>query len=80
MAVVFFPSELRMLTGEEHTITTATVFRDIVNELVLRYEKLDQERLMEMAIAVDGEIIHTPFLESIAEDSELHFLHRISGG
>ena len=67
-------------TGEEQTTTEASSFRDIVAELVERYEKLDEERLMSMAIAIDGVIIHTPLLEVIGPDSELHFLHRISGG
>jgi hypothetical protein len=33
-----------------------------------------------MAVAIDGEIIHTPFLEKVAATSEVHFLYRISGG
>jgi len=35
---------------------------------------------MGMAIAIDGVIVHTPLLQVIDPDSELHFLHRISGG
>jgi len=35
---------------------------------------------MKMAVAIDGEIIHTPFLEKVAASSEIHFLYRISGG
>ena len=80
MATIFFSSELQLLTGEEHTQSNAIVFKDIVADLVVRYDKLDEDKLMGMAIAIDGEIIHTPLLERIEQDSELHFLHRISGG
>ena len=80
MAIVFFSGELQELVGEEQTRSEALSFRDIVRDLVQRYEKIDENLLMNMAIAIDGEIIHTPLLESVDTDSELHFLHRISGG
>ena len=80
MAIVVFSSELQKLTGEARTQVDAPIFKDIVAELTRRYERLDEDRLMEMAVAIDGEIIHTPFLERVAADSELHFLYRISGG
>ena len=80
MAIVCFSGELLPFTGEERTETKAAAFRDIVAELVQRYDRLDEEKLMGMAIAIDGVIVHTPLLEVIDADSELHFLHRISGG
>lgn len=80
MAVVIFSSELQKLTGEEKTRVNERVFKDIVSMLAARYDKLEEEELFKMAVAVDGEIIHTPFLEQIEADSELHFLYRISGG
>lgn len=80
MATVVFSSELQLFTGEERTQVEATRFKEIVAELVDRYDALSEEKLMEMAVAIDGEIIHTPFLETVSDNSELHFLHRISGG
>lgn len=80
MAIVVFSSELQKLTGEEQTRVEATVFRDIVDEISEKYPGLDQEKLFDMAIAIDGVIIHTPLLETLDAESELHFLHRISGG
>jgi hypothetical protein len=80
LAIVFFSSELKLLTGEEQTRSDAAIFKDIVTDLVARYDRLSEEKLMEMAIAIDGEIIHTPLLEHVGKESELHFLHRISGG
>ena len=80
MAIVFFSSELQKLTGEEQTRVDAEVFKDIVTEISNQYSALEHDELMKMAVAIDGEIIHTPFLEKVAATSEVHFLYRISGG
>jgi len=80
MAIVFFSGELQNLTGEEQVRVKSERFREIVQELVGRYPDLAEDQLLDMAISIDGEIIHTPLLELVGEDSELHFLHRISGG
>ncbi len=80
MAVVFFSGELKSLAGEEQTRSEALTFRGIVEDLTLRYENLSEALLLDMAIAIDGEIIHTPLLEPVGAESELHFLYRISGG
>ena len=80
MALVIFSSELQKLTGEEQTRVDAEVFKDIVTEISNQYSALEHDELMKMAVAIDGEIIHTPFLEKVAATSEVHFLYRISGG
>ena len=80
MAIIYFSGELQLLAGEDRTLSEATTFKDIVRDLVQRYENLDENLLLEMAIAIDGEIIHTPLLEIVGAESELHFLHRIAGG
>ena len=80
MAIVVFSGELQKFTGEEQTTVDAIVYRDIVAQLVARYPALDEEKLLEMAVAIDGEIIHDPFLEKVPANGELHFLYRISGG
>ncbi len=80
MAIVIFSSELQKLTGEERTQAKALVFKDIVAEIANQYSALEYDELMKMAVAIDGEIIHTPFLEKVAPNSEVHFLYRISGG
>jgi hypothetical protein len=80
MAIVIFSSELQKLTGEEQTHVDAQVFKDIVTEISNQYSALEHDELMKMAVAIDGEIIHTPFLEKVAPSSEVHFLYRISGG
>jgi len=80
VAIVIFSSELQKLTGEERTQANAEIFKDIVAEIANQYSALEYDELMEMAVAIDGEIIHTPFLEKVAPNSEVHFLYRISGG
>ena len=80
MAVVIFSSELQKLTGEEQTCVDAEVCKDIVAVISNQYPALEHDELMEMAVAIDGEVIHTPFLEKVAATSEVHFLYRISGG
>ena len=80
MAVVIFSSELQKLTGEEQTRVDAEVFKDIVTEISNQYSALEHDELMKMAVAIDGEIIHTPFLEKVAATSEVHFLYRFCGG
>lgn len=80
MATVIFSSELQKLTGEEQTSVSARIYKDIIVELVTRYPSLEEDNLMKMAIAIDGEIVPNPLLEVIDETSELHFLYRISGG
>lgn len=80
MAIVIFSSELQRLTGEERTTVPAKTYRDLVDQLTKKYPGLDREELMGMAVAIDGEIIHDPLLESVRPNSEVHFLYRISGG
>ena len=69
-----------MLTGEATTHVDEPIYRDILNEISRRYPEVKLKALMQMAVAIDGEIVHTPLLEYVAPDSELHFLYRISGG
>lgn len=80
MATVIFSSELQRFTGESQTTVNATNYRDLVAELVDRYDELPESELTRMAIAIDGEIIHDPYLETVPAQSEVHFLFRISGG
>jgi len=81
MAKVIFSSELQRFTGGETSLVVrATNYRELVDEVVARYELLQKEELAKMAVAIDGEIIHDPFLESVSAGSEVHFLFRISGG
>ena len=80
MATVIFSSELQRFTGEEKTSVSSTNYRDLLVELLTKYRRLPEDEILKMAVAIDGEIIHDPFLEAVGPDSEIHFLFRISGG
>ena len=80
MATVIFSSELQRFTGEERTIVSSSNYRDLLVELQNKYHRLPEDEIQKMAVAIDGEIIHDPFLETVKPDSEVHFLFRISGG
>jgi molybdopterin converting factor small subunit len=77
---VIFSSELQKFTGEVQTQVQAANYRGVVAEIVAKYPDLAEDEILKMAVAIDGEIIHDPFLEQIQEGSEVHFLYRISGG
>ncbi len=80
MATVIFSSELQRFTGEEQTLVAAGNYEELIRELLGRYEKLPEQEIRKMAVAIDGEIIHDPGYERIPDDGEIHFLYRISGG
>ena len=80
MATVIFSSELQKFTGEERTFVSSSNYRDLLVELQNKYHRLPEDEIQKMAVAIDGEIIHDPFLETVKPDSEVHFLFRISGG
>ena len=80
MATVIFSSELQRYTGEEKTSVSSSNYRDLLLELLNKYHRLPEDEIQKMAVAIDGVIIHDPFLETVKPDSEIHFLFRISGG
>lgn len=80
MAHVIFSSELQRLTGEEKTEVAAHNYRDLLDRVTARYPRLDRAELLKMAVAIDGVIIHDPLLEHVDDNSEVHFLYKISGG
>jgi hypothetical protein len=80
MAKVFFPDHLTRYTdGNRELDVAASNFRELVAQLDTRFPGL-AEQLGKVAVAIDGDIIHDPFLDPIGRDSEVYFLHRIEGG
>ncbi len=87
MPKVFIPTLLRHLTDgcTEVDIAGATV-REIITNLEAQHPGVE-DRLLEggrlrsnIAIAIDGEISPLGLFESIAPESELHFISAIRGG
>jgi len=87
MAVVYVPSLLRGLTeGKDRVSVSGLTLRQVINNLDAAYPGM-KERLTSgddlspaISVAVDGEVVRVGLLQSLAEDSEVHFLPAISGG
>jgi hypothetical protein len=81
MAKVFFPDHLTRYTeGTRELDVTAASFRELIARLDERFPGIETQLVGKVAVAIDGDIIHDPFLEAIDRDSEVYFLHRIEGG
>ncbi len=81
MAKVFFPDHLMQHTaGTRELELDASSFRDLVAQLERRFPGISGVLLGKVAVAIDGDIIHDPFLDPIGPNSEVYFLHRIEGG
>jgi molybdopterin converting factor small subunit len=81
MARVVFPEHLLRYTGNTREVEVpASTFRDLVQALDERFPGIEDVLLDRVAVAIDGEISHEPFLEPIGERAEVHFLLKISGG
>ena len=77
---VIFSSELQRVTGVRETNVEAEDYRSLVSEITDRYKELMAADIMDMSVAINGEIITEPMLEKINPGSEVHFLYRIEGG
>ena len=81
MAVVFFSEQMLKSTGGVQRMSVvAETYRDLVECVAERFPDLREALTTSLSVAIDGEIIYEPFLEKVSANSEVHFLHRISGG
>jgi hypothetical protein len=78
--VVLVP-EMRAYTGGQlETEIEATGYRAAVRELQQQFPLLTDEMFAKCSVAIDGEQVHTPLLETFGADSELLFIPKITGG
>jgi molybdopterin converting factor small subunit len=81
LATVFFPKSLQVHTGGiERVEIEARDVRQLFRALETRFPALGDRLQSGLAIAIDGEIVNEPLLERVGPDSEIHFLHPVSGG
>ena len=81
MARVFFPEHLAQFTnGIRELDANVSSFRELLAHLERRFPGIEVRIVGKVAVAIDGDIIHDPFLDPIGPDSEVYFLHRIEGG
>ena len=87
MATAVIPSLLRGLTGgKERVNVSGRNLREVIEDLERQFPGI-RERLMEgddlkpsIAVSIDGELATGGHLESVAPESEIHFLPAIGGG
>lgn len=81
MARVYFPDHLARLTrGERELEVAASNFRELLIALEAQFPGIEASIVGKVAVAIDGDIVHDPYLDPIGPDSEVYFLHRIEGG
>lgn len=87
MPTVWIPSLLRDLTGGRETVTVpGRTVREIVEELEqafpgMRQRLCDGPRLRPgMSVVVDSQVAPLGLLQTVNEQSEVHFLPAIGGG
>jgi molybdopterin converting factor small subunit len=81
LATIVIPPSLRSRTGgAERLELDVTDVRALFRALDERFPGIASVLRAEVAVAIDGEIVNEPLLESIEPDSEVHFLPRIGGG
>ncbi len=81
MARVLIPEHLASVTGNVREVeVTAATYRELVQKLDARFPGAEEAIMGKVAVAIDGDIIHDPYLDPLEADSEVCFLHRIEGG
>ena len=89
MAEVWIPPLLQGVTGGQKTVRVAGgTVRQIISNLEMRFPGFrarlcDEEAddlLPAVAVIVDGEASQLGMLESVQENSEVHFLPALGGG
>lgn len=84
MAQIVLSKELgrQFAGGQTHfEVPGAGTIRNLMRVLDGIFPGLGEELASDgIAVAIDGEIISDPFLETIQEDSEVYFIPAIKGG
>lgn len=79
--LVEIPSALVEHCGGELQIEIAAgSVRAVVRALDERFPGFGERLGRDFAVAIDGEVVHDPWLEPVPAGSELHFLPAIRGG
>ena len=81
MASVLVPDHLASVTnGVRELEVIAASYRELVEKLDELFPGAADAILGKVAVAIDGDIVHDPFLDPLEPNSEVCFLHRIEGG
>ena len=87
MPTVVIPALLRKFTGGiERVDVPGKSIRELVRQLGEQFPGLDQQLLEDgdirpsIAVSIDGEIATGGVLDTVNEDSEVHFIPALGGG
>ena len=87
MPTVVIPALLRKFTeGLERVEVPARSIRELVRQLSERFPGIEEQLLVDgdikpsIAVSIDGEIATGGVLDSLREDSEVHFIPALGGG
>ena len=87
MAEVWIPTQMQFFTGQKrHVQIPGDTIGQIIDNLDKEFPGLkthlayNDEIMPGLAIIVDGEDTHLGMLQSVHDDSEIHFLPSLAGG
>ncbi len=80
MARVYLSGELSALAGIQEIEIAANDIRSLLRALENDFPALKGHLSKGLAIAVDGEIVNAPLLETLSPASEVHFIPAIEAG
>ncbi len=87
MPTVVIPALLRKFTGGvERVEVPGTSIREVVRRLGERFPGIDRQLLQDgdirpsIAVSIDGEIATGGVLDTVGENSEVHFIPALGGG
>ncbi len=87
MPTAVIPALLRKFTeGLERVEVPARSIRELVRQLGDRFPGIEEQLLVDgdikpsIAVSIDGEIATGGVLDSLREDSEVHFIPALGGG
>jgi len=87
MPTVVIPALLRKFTcGVERVEVPGKSIREVVRSLGERFPGIDRQLLQDgdirpsIAVSIDGEIVTGGVLDTVGENSEVHFIPALGGG
>ncbi len=78
--VRFHSTQYRYTDGQRECELRAEDYRALCKAIEERFVGMPTCLLTDVMVAIDGEVVHRPFLEELQQNSEVVFVRRISAG
>lgn len=78
--VSFFSDQVRYTGGVQHCELPAVSYAALRAAILGRFETMPDELLDDVMVAIDGEIVYRPMLQTLSQDAEVVFVSRIAAG